>query len=95
MSMNLSKFDSVVICASPLLMPYMFFIPGVSWCHPLFFLSLIFHGISGNISKSVIAPWLLVRFLQFYSCIYCYIFKLQELTGTLGFSRLFKVWAIN
>ena len=86
--MNLSKFDSVVICASPLLMPYMFFIPGVSWCHPLFFLSLIFHSISGNISKSVIVPWFLLGF----SVLFMHLLYIQTIgvTGTLGFSRLLK-----
>jgi hypothetical protein len=88
MSMNLSKFDSVVICAGPILMPYMFFIPGVSWCHPLFFLSIVFHCISGNISKSVIVPWFLLGF----AVLFMHLLYIQTTGtfGTLGFSRLFK-----
>ncbi|MDG1163952.1 MAG: hypothetical protein P8N61_01120 [Porticoccaceae bacterium] len=86
--MNLSKFDSVVICAAPILMPYMFFIPGISWSHPLFFLSIFFHCISGNISKSVIVPWFLLGF----AVLFMHLLYIQTTGnfGTLGFSRLFK-----
>ena len=86
--MNLSKFDSFVICVSPLLMPYMFFIPGISWCHPLFFLSLIFHSISGNISKSSVIPWFLLGF----SILFIHLLYIQTtgISTTLGFVRLLK-----
>ena len=69
-------------------MPYMFFIPGVSWFHPFLLLSLIFHSISGNIFKSAIVPWFLLGF----SVLFMHLLYMQT-TGimeTLGFSRLLK-----
>ena len=64
--MRLSKLDSVAFSAAPILMAYMFFIPGVSLAETLMLLSLMAHGLLGSLWRVKLLPWVILVFLFYY-----------------------------
>ena len=86
--MRLSKFDSIVFFAAPVLMSYMFFIPGVSLAEALMLVSLMGHGVAGHLTQVKILPWITLIF----ACLLLHMLLAGILgsTSSLGYFRLAK-----
>jgi hypothetical protein len=86
--MRLSKFDSIVFCSAPVLITYMFFIPGVSLAEVLMLVSLMAHGLAGHLSQVKILPWITLVF----ACLLLHMLLTGILgsTSSLGYFRLAK-----
>ena len=74
--MTLSKFDSVVFFLAPLLMTYMFFIPGVSFAEALILVSLMAHLLAGSLWQ--------VKILKWVALVFAFLLLHMLLTGILG-----------
>ena len=74
--MRLSKFDSVVFFLAPILMAYLFFIPGVSFAEALILVSLMAHLLAGSLWQVKILKWIVL--------VFAFLLLHMLLTGILG-----------
>jgi len=85
--MRLSHLDSFIISTGPILMAYKFFIPGVGWTDFLMILSLLLHGLNGDLWKIQKLP---IVFFIFGIMLIHLMFMGLGSEETLGYYRLFK-----
>lgn len=86
--MKISTFDSFTLCASPVFMAYMFFIPGVSLAETFMLASLSLHVVFGSLWQVKILPWITLVF----ACLLLHMLFTGILgsTSSLGYFRLAK-----
>ncbi len=86
--MKMSTFDSFTLCASPVFMAYMFFIPGVSLAETFMLASLSLHVVFGSLWQVKILPWITLVF----ACLLLHMLFTGILgsTSSLGYFRLAK-----
>jgi len=90
--MRIVKLDAIIICTGPILMSYMFFVPGVSLAEALMLLGLSFHLLSGDFGRSRRLALLLAVFaLLFMHLLYIGVVGVNE---NLGYFRLVKFFIL-